>query len=145
MDDMKKLPISIDRAARTGRRITAVVADDCPTFLHAVCRYLRDADRIEVVAAVDNGVDAVRETTLLCPEMVLLDVGMPGMSGPEAAAIIHANYPQTRVVMMSAADNDEVNERCFRSGACGFILKGDFLTGFSAALAHSRPHEHSAA
>jgi DNA-binding NarL/FixJ family response regulator len=131
MESMKTNDAPNGGQAEVGSQIAAVVADDSPRFLRAVRRKLEAQGDIKVLAAVKNGAEAVRETTLRHPAMVLLDVYMPAMGGPEAAAIIHAECPEVCVVLMGSAELDEVEERCDESGATAFILKRDLLERIS--------------
>jgi DNA-binding NarL/FixJ family response regulator len=118
------------RSFRAGRQITAVVADKSSADLRAVCQTLRVQWDIKIVAAVNNGLNAVRETTLLRPDLVVLNVDMPEFSGPEAAAIIGANYKDTSVILMVNSGECERQKRWRGCGAAAFILKSNFLTMF---------------
>jgi CheY-like chemotaxis protein len=136
---MHKSENKLGSPAEPRKQITTVVADDSPAFLKAVCEGLRDQGCIEIVAAVTNGVEAVEQTALRHPQLVVLDVHMPEMSGPVAAAIVRANHPQTRVVLMSIEDHAEIQAWCRASGADAFIAKSSFLCDFPLLLAQWFP------
>jgi DNA-binding NarL/FixJ family response regulator len=77
----------------------------------------------EVVGEATNGADAVRRTTELRPDVVLMDVRMPGMDGIEAARRIVAASGRSRILMLTTFDLDEYAHAALRAGASGFLLK----------------------
>ena len=99
-----------------------VVADDHSLFLDGITSLL-EAVGYEIVAQASNGrlaVEAVREKH---PDLVLLDITMPEMSGLEALEIIHAEFPDIRVVILTVSDQDEDLFKAIQSGADGYLLK----------------------
>src|SRR5258706_16451488 len=77
----------------------------------------------EVVGEAANGIDAVRRTTELRPDVVLMDIRMPGMDGIEATRRIVAASGRSRILMLTTFDLDEYAHAALRAGASGFLLK----------------------
>ena len=103
--------------------IRVLLADDHRLFRAGIRSLLQKLDGIEVVAEVGDGREAYRLVEAHRPDVVLLDIVMPGSNGLDAAARIAAAFPRTRVIMLSMnADEDSV--LCtLRSGAVGYLVK----------------------
>jgi DNA-binding NarL/FixJ family response regulator len=94
------------------------------TLLRAGLRALLSQDEdIEIVGEADNGRDAVRTVGLLNPDLVLMDLSMPGMNGFEAILDIKRRYPDTHVLVLTIHKTDEYIHESLRAGASGYILK----------------------
>jgi DNA-binding NarL/FixJ family response regulator len=101
-----------------------LIVDDHGVFrdgLKAVINYQAD---MEVVGEADNGEKALALTRELLPDIVLMDVKMPVMSGAEAASRILAEIPAMKILALSIYANDEFMTGMMRAGALGYILKG---------------------
>jgi DNA-binding NarL/FixJ family response regulator len=94
------------------------------TLLRAGLRALltQEAD-IEIVGEADNGHDAVNMIAKLSPQLVLMDISMPGMNGIEAIRDIKRRYPETRVLVLTIHKTEEYIHESLRAGADGYILK----------------------
>lgn len=105
------------------KKYRILIAED-HTLLRAGLRALlsQDAD-IEIVGEADNGRDAVQSVGLLMPNLVLMDLTMPGMNGIEAIRDIKRRYPDTRVLVLTIHKTDEYIHESLRAGANGYILK----------------------
>jgi DNA-binding NarL/FixJ family response regulator len=79
----------------------------------------------ELCGEADNGADAVRLSESLKPEVIIMDISMPGLNGIEATRTIHKNHPETKVILLTLHDNDELVRSAFRAGARGYLLKID--------------------
>ena len=99
-----------------------LVADDHSLFRDGIISLL-EAAGFKVTGQVGNGRAAVEEAVRLRPELVLLDVSMPQMSGLEALRLIKAELPETRVVMLTVSDDDADLLEAAKSGANGYLLK----------------------
>jgi len=84
---------------------------------------LVDADDIDVVGEASDGIEAIDLVAALQPDVVLMDVRMPGLSGPEAARKIRAMQPGVRIVMLTMSDDEEDLYSSVRAGASGYVLK----------------------
>jgi DNA-binding NarL/FixJ family response regulator len=103
---------------------TLVIVDDHPGF-RASARALLELDDFSVVGEAADGRAALSEVARLAPEVVLLDIGLPDMSGFDVAERISS---RTTVVLVSSRSPDQVSARTHVCGAAGFIAK-DELTG----------------
>ena len=103
--------------------IRVVVADDQELVRQGFTRLLRDVDDIEVVGEAADGALAVTRVVETHPDVVLMDVRMPGMDGVEATARIVRDAPSVRVLMLTTFDLDESVHRALEAGASGFLLK----------------------
>jgi len=104
-------------------RIRCVIADDHELVRYGVRRLLEDAPDFVVVAEADDARQALKVTIEHRPDLVLLDIGMPGMSSFEAARLIHEHCPGTHVVYLTLHEDKEYVRQAMRSGAHGYLLK----------------------
>ncbi|MBY8880277.1 response regulator [Actinacidiphila acidipaludis] len=102
---------------------TVVIVDDQPLQRFGFRMLLESAPGTEVVGEADNGVLAVRKVAELRPDVVLMDVRMPGMDGIEATRRIVASGGRSRVLVLTTFDLDEYAHAALRAGASGFLLK----------------------
>lgn len=94
------------------------------TLLRAGLRALLSQDPdIEIIGEADNGRDAIRAIGALAPNLVLMDLSMPGMNGIEAIHDIKRRNPKTRVLVLTIHKTDEYIHESLRAGADGYILK----------------------
>ncbi len=106
----------------SGKKRILIVEDH--TLLRAGIRSLLLQDpALEIVGEADNGRDAVRLMDSLVPDLVLMDISMPGMNGIEAIIDIKRRYPKTLVLVLTAHKADEYIHESLRAGADGYILK----------------------
>jgi DNA-binding NarL/FixJ family response regulator len=103
--------------------IRVLLADDQPLLRHGFAMILSAQADIEVIGEAADGAEAVRLTGLLRPDVVLMDVRMPGMDGIEATRKITSVSPPTRVIILTTFDVDEYAFDGLRAGASGFLLK----------------------
>jgi signal transduction histidine kinase len=105
------------------RTIRVLVAEDEPPLRAAVCDLLAGEPGIEIVGAVEDARAAIEGARALRPDIALLDVRMPG-GGPAAARGIREQSPDTRVVALSAYDDQATVLEMFRAGAIAYLVKG---------------------
>jgi DNA-binding NarL/FixJ family response regulator len=103
--------------------IRVLVADDHPIVRAGVVALLQDADGIEVVDAVEDGAAAVAAAQRLRPDVVLMDLRMPGLDGVAATAAITATVPSARVVVLTTYETDDAILDAITAGARGYLLK----------------------
>jgi CheY-like chemotaxis protein len=112
-------------AAALGTRTTRVlVAEDHSAVRASLVAYLDAYDDITVVAEAENGWEAVKLARQEVPDFVLMDIRMPVMDGIEGTRMIKGLRPETRVVLLSAYEQDELIAAGLEAGAEGFLLKG---------------------
>jgi len=104
--------------------ITVLVVDDHPLFRAGVTGLLNSVEDTEVVADAADGDAALREATLTRPDVVLMDLNLPGTSGLEATRRIVRACPGTAVLVLSMLDDDESVLAAMRAGARGYVPKG---------------------
>jgi DNA-binding NarL/FixJ family response regulator len=131
---LKLLSDAPEDTRETSPRVLLV--DDHDLF-RAGLRTLLEAEGVHVVGEARTGTDAVAEIRTLAPDVVVMDLNMPGISGVEATAKIAMFAPLTRVLVLSASDQDADVMDAIMAGACGYLLKeasiGELLAGIRAA------------
>ncbi|MFI0357416.1 response regulator [Actinomadura sp. 9N407] len=114
--------------------IRVVLADDQPLVRAALQMVMTDADDIEVVGEAGDGAEAVRLTEELAPDIVVMDIRMPGMDGVEATRLITTRTDATRVVVLTTFDDDDYVYGTLHAGASGFLVKDMALDDILAAV-----------
>ena len=104
-----------------------LVVDDHPAFRKALTSALRMVDDIEVAGEAGGGVAACEEATSLEPDVILMDLSMPDLSGIDAMKKIHETNPDLPVVILTAHADDGVERAAREAGASGFLAKGTGL------------------
>lgn len=103
--------------------IRIVLADDHPVVREGIRGMLQGYDDIEVVGQAGSGPEAVSLVAALAPDLVLMDLRMPGGDGVEATRAIVAAHPATRVVVLTTYETDQDILRAIEAGASGYLLK----------------------
>ncbi|CAL9300895.1 MULTISPECIES: response regulator transcription factor [Streptomyces] len=115
---------------------TVLIADDQPLQRFGFRMLLESQDDMTVVGEASNGAEAARMTAELAPDVVLMDVRMPGLDGIEATRRIIAGGGRTRVLILTTFDLDEYAYAGLRAGASGFLVKDaqpeELLSGIRA-------------
>ena len=104
--------------------VRIVLADDHPVVRRGLRALIDTLDGLEVVGEAADGEEAVREVQLLQPDVVLMDVRMPGLDGVEATRRVRAACPATSVLVLTMYDEDTTVLAAMRAGASGYLLKG---------------------
>jgi len=105
------------------RSLRAVLADDHAVVRAGIRQFLEAAGGIQVVAEVDDGLAAVEAVKDHAPDVVVLDIQMPGMTGIEVTRWVRANASRTGVLILSAFDDDPYILAVLQAGANGYVLK----------------------
>lgn len=119
---VKRRSVAQDKG-NTGKRIRVVLADDHRVVREGLHALLDCEDTIEVVGEASDGREAVQMAKALSPDVVVMDIAMPGMSGTEATREIHASKPATRIIGLSMYSDSFFVCRMLDSGAKGCLLK----------------------
>jgi DNA-binding NarL/FixJ family response regulator len=104
-------------------QIKVLICDDHPVVRRGLAALLSAAEDIDVVGTAGDGEEAVAMVTEQEPDIVLMDVSMPGMDGMEATRRVINARPQTRVVMMTSFSGHQRIKTALDAGAVGYILK----------------------
>ncbi len=121
--------------------IRVVVADDHNLVRQGICRLLEDTGEIQVIGEADNGMDALKLTRLLNPDVLILDISMSPMNGLDTLGQAKALRPSPNVVMLSMHADLGVVQQALQSGALGYVLKqavaGELLAAVRAVSSGS--------
>src|SRR4030067_650101 len=114
------------------RAIRVLLVDDHTILRIGLRAFLRYHDDIQVIGEAQDGAEALARVAELRPDIVLMDIAMPGVNGIEATRQIRAQYPETRVLILSQYEDPQYVLALLRAGASGYIPKdalGDELLG----------------
>ena len=103
--------------------IRIILADDHSMLLNALTRSLKLESDFEIVGTVNNGIDAIKVTKNLCPDVVLMDIGLPELDGIEATRRIKKMSPNVKILMLTMHSSEKYLIRSFHAGASGYVLK----------------------
>lgn len=103
--------------------IRLLIVDDHNLFRQGLSRILRDFDQLAIVGEAANGQEALTLLERVQPDVVLMDVNMPVLSGPEAAQRMRQRFPQIPVIMLTVSERDEDLFDAIKAGAQGYLLK----------------------
>ncbi len=118
------MSVPIERLKTSTRGpIRVVVADDQALFRRGLSVVLAASEDIEVVGEASDGEEAVAKAQELTPDVVLMDVRMPRLSGIEAARHIRRILPATEILMLTVSDEEEDLYESVKAGANGYLLK----------------------
>ena len=109
--------------AREGADVRVLVVDDQDLVREGIAALLGIQPGIEVVGSARDGDEAVEAAEQYHPDVVLMDVRMPGMDGVAATEVLRRRLPGCRIVMLTTFNDDEYVGRALRAGAVGYLLK----------------------
>jgi two-component system response regulator NreC len=104
-------------------RVRVMIADDHPLVRSGLRALLERDGEFQVIAEAADGYEAIDLAVLHKPDVILLDVGMPRLSGPDAAQSISQKIPAVRIVMLSMHSDEAYVLRALKAGARGYLLK----------------------
>jgi len=105
------------------RRIRVLLADDHAILREGLRALLGYYDDVQVVGEAQDGAEAVTRVGELQPDIVLMDIAMPGMSGLEATRLIRQQHPETRVLILTQHEDRQYVLPLLQAGASGYVLK----------------------
>lgn len=115
-------------------RLRVMIVEDHALVRAGMRALLEKIDGIDVVAAVGDGWEAVKAVQADAPDLVLMDIAMPGLNGLDATSRIVKESPATRVILLSMHANEEYLQQALQSGALGYLLKGAELAELELAI-----------
>jgi len=123
----------VSQGAGSGEPVDVLIVDDHQLFRTGLSELLGD-EGLNIVGAVGDGASAVDLVAQLAPDVVLMDLEMPGMSGVEATRRISEIAPLTRVVVLTISAEEQSVVDAIAAGACGYLLKGTSLQSLVAGI-----------
>jgi len=106
-------------------RTRVLVADDNDTYGVLLSRFISSQGDMEIVGLATDGGQAVHLATLLQPDLVLMDLCMPGLDGLEATRVLSDTHRGIKIIALTAHRSDDIELRCLHAGASGFLRKAD--------------------
>jgi DNA-binding NarL/FixJ family response regulator len=103
--------------------IRILLADDHTIVLQGLSRFLREQADMEVVGQAKDGPSTVELARELTPDVIIMDISMPGLSGIEATRLIHREKPDTKIIGLSMHAAKRYVQEMYRAGARGYLLK----------------------
>src|SRR5512143_982955 len=110
-----------------------LLADDHPLFLDGL-KNLLTVREVQVVGTAHSGSDALEKARILRPDVILMDIQMPGCDGLMTTRLIKAEMPEIKIVMLTMSSEDDDLFEAIKSGACGYLLKTLDTDEFMARL-----------
>lgn len=117
------------------RTIRVLLVDDHPIVRRGLHHVLRDEACIEVIGEAADGDEALARTQQLKPDVVVMDLTMPGLNGVEATRSVRAQCPDSRVLILTMHDDPESLREVLRAGASGYVTKGMVAEELALAIA----------
>lgn len=114
--------------------VRVLVVDDFEPFRQIISAMVRERTGLRLVGQAADGLEAVRQAEILAPDLILLDIALPGMNGIEAARRIHKAAPACKIIFLSQNSSPGLAEEAFRVGAHGYVLKTDAAAEFFPAI-----------
>lgn len=122
-----------------GFLLTVFVVEDFAPFRQLLCRILRTMPEIGSITEIDNGLDAVEKARELEPDLILLDIGLPGLHGIEVARRIKVFSPRCKLLFVSQESEVDIMRAALGAGGSGYLVKadaaGELIAAFDAILA----------
>ena len=115
-------------------KIKIVIADDQELIRDSLKIVLSANPDMEVIDTVADGREVICSVRNAKPDIILMDVRMPGMDGVSCSQIIKENYPQIKLIILTTFDDDEYVYNALKYGASGYLLKGVSMAELSAAI-----------
>ena len=115
-------------------RFRVLLCDDVALLRELVRYELEEDNELVVVAEADNGLDGVRLVEELAPDIVVLDLALPGLDGLEALSLMRAMQPPPAIVVYSGLEAKSMRERVLEMGAASYLEKGGRLGEVRAAV-----------
>jgi DNA-binding NarL/FixJ family response regulator len=120
--------------------VTILIVDDHAVVRRGLRALLETQSHWRIVGEACNGREAVDKAAALCPQIVILDIGMPKLNGLDAATLIYKANPKTRILMLTMHAAESLIQQTLQAGASGYVLKSDaerdLITAVDALLHH---------
>ncbi len=130
-----------DRTKDNGRRtLSVLIVDDDPMFMHITTLLLDTSSKFDfsIVGTANNSEACLAKAQALAPDLILIDLNMPGMSALGAIPLLHILFPETRIIALASQVNERVRRIVASAGANGVVAKltmhMDLIPAISSAL-----------
>jgi DNA-binding NarL/FixJ family response regulator len=114
----------MDQESSGDPAIRVLIVDDHALFAEALTTLLERNDRIEVVGSATSGPDAIDQALMKNVDVVVMDVGMPGVDGLETTRRLRTIKPDTRVIVLTGLTDSDLEQRAADAGASALLTKG---------------------
>jgi two-component system response regulator NreC len=129
-----RIPKPVVSAAEPSEIIRVLLAEDHTIVRKGLRALLDDEAGIEVVGEAEDGREAVEKAGQLLPDVVLMDIAMPGLNGLEATGQVKERFPEVKVVILTMHANEEYIFQILRAGASGYVVKQAAPTELISAI-----------
>jgi DNA-binding NarL/FixJ family response regulator len=133
-----KKVLSNEGAAVQEPGVRILVVEDYAKWSHFICSTLEQTQDLTVVGMAADGVEAVEKARQLKPDLILLDIGLPGLDGIEAARRIASSAPQSKIIFITENHDSDIVKEALNTGARGYVLKSraacDLMPAIDAVL-----------
>lgn len=114
--------------------IKVLIVDDHELVRTGITRMLRDSPELQVVGQASSGEQALDMTRELAPDIILMDVRMPGMGGLEATRMLRQRHPEVRVIAVTACEESPLPTHLLQAGASGYLSKSTAISEVQLAI-----------
>ena len=114
--------------------VRILVVDDSEVVVESICLLLKTQKDFKVIGTAANGFEAIRRAKELKPDVILLDIELPGMRGTEAAREIREVAPTCKILFLSLDDSAPVVREALESGGAGYVVKTEACKELRAAV-----------
>ena len=104
-------------------QIKVMLVDDHAVVRSGLSAFLSAVPDLELIGEAENGDEAVRRCGLLSPDVILMDLMMPGTDGVTATRLIRAQYPAVRIIALTSFPEDDLVQKALQAGATGYLMK----------------------
>lgn len=108
-------------------KIKIAFVEDNNLFYQSLKLLLLESEEFDIVGMFSNAESLIRDFPYILPEIVLMDINLPGMSGVEAVSAIKKDYPETKLIILTVLEDDDNVFNSLKAGADGYLLKKDSL------------------
>jgi DNA-binding NarL/FixJ family response regulator len=131
---MAQKPSLIELHRSSSARVHILLADDFALWRSQVRSFLQRETEWKIVFEARDGLEAVQKTVELHPDVVLLDLSMPGLNGIEAASRIRQLSPDSKIIILTQHADEDLMTAALQAGAVAYVLKAEMTTNLIPAV-----------